>query len=53
MNVVRSAADIEALRRSAYATISHADYLHMRRVERFGRLAALVGLLTAWLPPNP
>lgn len=53
MDVAGFAAEIEALRRRAYASISHADYLHMRRVERRGRLAALVGHLTAWLLPNP
>ena len=33
---------IEDLRRTVYASISEADYAHMRRVERWGRLAALV-----------
>ena len=53
IDVAGFAAEIEALRRTAYATISYADYLHMRRVERRGRLATLVGYLTIWLPPNP
>jgi fatty acid desaturase len=53
MDIAGFAAEIEALRRSAYATISHSDYLHMRRVERRGRLATLLGYLTVWLPPNP
>jgi len=44
---------IEDLRRTVYASISEADYAHMRRVERWGRLAALVGYLTAWIFPNP
>lgn len=53
MDVAGFADSIEELRRSVYPRISRDDYLHMRRVERWGRLASLIGYLTAWLPPNP
>jgi fatty acid desaturase len=39
----------ESLRRD----ISRADFRHLRRVERAGRLCGLFGLATAWIAPNP
>ena len=44
---------IEKLRKSVYGTISPDDFAHLRRVERWGRIATAIGYLTAWIIPNP
>ncbi|WNG14080.1 fatty acid desaturase family protein [Cystobacter fuscus] len=46
-------ADIRALRAELDASVSEADYSHLRRIERWGRTAAVIGLATCWLMPNP
>jgi fatty acid desaturase len=46
-------AEVEALRREAFATLGSQDLAHLVRTERVGRLASLVGYLTAWIAPNP
>jgi fatty acid desaturase len=46
-------ADVQALRAEADASLCEADGKHLRRIERWGRLATAVGLATAWVFPNP
>jgi fatty acid desaturase len=53
MNVAGFCADIERLKADTYRQISPADFAHLRRIERYGRIAALLGLATAWTIPNP
>ena len=45
--------DVKALRAEADASVSEADFAHLRRIERWGRAATLLGLATCWLAPNP
>jgi len=47
------ASEIEALRRETYAGLSEADFSHLKKVERRGRFASLLGYATAWIMPNP
>lgn len=44
---------IDKLRSETLTTLNQNDYLHLRRVERRGRLFKLLGYLTAWIIPNP
>lgn len=53
MNVAGFCADIEQLKADTYRRIGPADYAHLRRIERYGRIAAILGLATAWTIPNP
>jgi fatty acid desaturase len=46
-------ADIMALRRELDAEIDADDLVHLRKLERWGRAATAIGLLTCWLGPNP
>lgn len=46
-------ADVQALRRELDAELDGDDLAHLRKVERWGRAATAVGLLTCWLGPNP
>ena len=45
--------DIRALRTEIDATVSEADLSHLRRLERCGRIATVLGLATCWVMPNP
>ncbi len=53
MNVAGFCADIERLKADTYKQIGQADFAHLRRIERYGRLATLGGYATAWMIPNP
>ena len=53
MNVAGFFADIERLKADAYRQIGPADFDHLRRIERYGRVAAILGHATAWTIPNP
>jgi fatty acid desaturase len=53
MNVAGFCADMERLKADAYRQIGSADFAHLRKIERYGRIAALLGLATAWTIPNP
>ncbi|MFM7244763.1 MAG: fatty acid desaturase family protein [Planctomycetaceae bacterium] len=53
MNVASFCADIERLKADAYRQIGPADFAHLRKIERYGRIAAILGLATAWTIPNP
>jgi fatty acid desaturase len=46
-------AELEALRAEAVASLSPQDFAHLRRVEWYGRICALLGYSTAWIIPNP
>jgi len=46
-------ADVQQLRRELDAELDGDDLAHLRKVERWGRAATAVGLLTCWLGPNP
>jgi len=46
-------AEIEDLRAEIKADLGEDDLAHLRRIERWGRIAATVGFATAWIAPNP
>ncbi len=45
--------ELKALRDQVDASLGEADKAHLRKIERWGRLATLLGLATCWLMPNP
>jgi len=45
--------ELKALREELEASLGEADAAHLRKIERWGRLATLLGLATCWLVPNP
>ena len=47
------AAEIQALRAQLLSEIGEADLTHLRKMERWGRAATLVGYATAWMGVNP
>lgn len=53
LNYTAFAAELEALYQRLRADISEADFCHLRKIERWGRLASGLGYATAWLLPNP
>ena len=53
MDVPGFCAAIERLKADTYRQIGPADFAHLRRIERYGRLASLAGYATAWIIPNP
>lgn len=52
MNVSGFCSDIEQLKVETYKSLSESDFHHMRKIERWGRLATVIGYLTAWIVPN-
>ncbi len=46
-------ADLRALRDEVEAAIDESDVAHLKKIERWGRVATAVGLATAWMGPNP
>lgn len=46
-------ADVQALRRELEGQLDAEDLAHMRKLERWGKAATAVGLLTCWIGPNP
>jgi fatty acid desaturase len=53
MDVSGFCASIERLKADIYRQIGPADFVHLRRIELYGRFATLVGYATAWIIPNP
>ncbi len=53
IDVKALAADLEALRKELQGTVGPDDLRHLRKMERWGHLATLFGLATAWIAPNP
>ena len=47
------ARDIRALRTEIDAALGADDLAHLRKIERWGRIATTAGLLSAWIAPNP
>lgn len=47
------AAELQALRSELVANIGAADLAHLRKMERWGRAATLLGYATAWIGVNP
>ncbi len=46
-------AEIKTLGREMEAKTGFADYLQLRKMERWGRCATFIGYATAWIFPNP
>ncbi len=46
------AAELSALRREVRNELSEADFVHLRKLERWGRSCAALGYGTAWVFPN-
>ena len=45
--------DLKEIRRDLDAARSEADFKHLRKIERWGRLCTVAGYATAWIAPNP
>ncbi|WP_224249220.1 fatty acid desaturase family protein [Hyalangium gracile] len=45
--------ELKALREELDASLGEADAAHLRKIERWGRVATLLGVATSWLAPNP
>jgi fatty acid desaturase len=45
--------DIRALKKEIRADLGPDDLAHLEKMERWGRTATAIGLLTAWMGPNP
>ena len=46
-------ADIEKLKSEIEGTAVYADFRHLKKIERFGRMFTILGFATAWIVPNP
>ena len=53
IDVAGFTAGIDRIKSEAYAAIGPADFRHLKRIERYGRVATLLGYATAWIIPNP
>jgi fatty acid desaturase len=53
IDVVGFREGVDRIRAEAHAAIGAADFRHLRRIERYGRLATGLGYATAWVIPNP
>ena len=45
--------ELKALREQVDASLGEADAAHLRKIERWGRTATLLGAATCWIAPNP
>lgn len=45
--------ELKALRAELDASLGEADGAHLRKIERWGRVATVLGVATCWLAPNP
>lgn len=45
--------ELKALREELDANLGAPDAAHLRKIERWGRAATLLGMATCWLAPNP
>jgi len=45
--------EIRELRAGIDASLGPADFAHLKKIERWGRVSAVLGWLTAWIAPNP
>lgn len=46
-------AEIQDIKRELETNRSEADFRHLRKIERWGRLCSVAGFATAWVFPNP
>ncbi len=53
LDLASFSAAVDRLKAEAHANIGPADVAHLKRIERYGRLATLLGYATAWIIPNP
>lgn len=47
------ARDLIALRKEIDSRLGERDWLHLAKMERWGRMCTLAGYATAWIAPNP
>lgn len=47
------AKDISQLHQQALANMGEKDFLHLKKMERWGRACSALGYATAWIAPNP
>ncbi|MDQ6969822.1 MAG: fatty acid desaturase [Mariprofundus sp.] len=47
------AKDLDAIHDDVLARIGDDDFIHLKKMERWGRLCSLLGYATAWIFPNP
>ncbi len=45
--------ELRAIKRELDESRSEADFKHLRKIERWGRLCSAAGYATAWIVPNP
>ncbi len=45
--------ELEVIKKRIYSAISEKDFQHLKKIERYGRVATFLGYLTAWIIPNP
>ncbi len=46
-------AEMDELKREAQESLNYADFLHLKKFERLGRVFSFLGYATAWIFPNP
>ncbi len=47
------ASDLDAIRKEVLADVNLDDFKHLKKIERWGRTATVLGYGTAWIIPNP
>ncbi|MDX8405260.1 MAG: fatty acid desaturase [Mariprofundus sp.] len=47
------ASDLDAIHQDVLSRIGEADFKHLRKMERWGRICSFAGYATAWIFPNP
>jgi len=47
------AKDMDEIRKEVFSDMGMADFQHLKKIERWGRICSLVGYGTAWIIPNP
>ncbi|WP_347987319.1 fatty acid desaturase [Methylomonas sp. AM2-LC] len=47
------ARDITQIHQQALASIGPEDFLHLKKMERWGKICSAIGYATAWIIPNP
>jgi len=45
--------DIDLLRKQIFKNLSTKDFLHLKKIEKIGKISTLLGYATAWIFPNP
>jgi len=47
------AKDLDAIHQDALSRMGEADFCHLKKMERWGRICSCIGYATAWMIPNP